>query len=259
MLHLSLALAAALAADDDFDFEIEPAQVLSVAPIQDDETAAEDENEGWEGAVTVGASITDGNTDVTNASATADALHEEDDDRWTLGFTWNYSEDAGVVTQRKTYGRAQYDHFLTEKTYWLAQASAEADEEAGVDLRTTLGVGIGQQFRDDETWKVAGEVGLTWFTQDFEEGDDEDYIAARLAAKWEYNHSDTWSFGQTAEIFPSLEDNDDIYSKLDTRVKATLTEKMFAQFQWIWDWDNTPAEGSERSDHLYLLTLGWQF
>ena len=91
------------------------------------------------------------------------------------------------------------------------------------------------------------------------DADDGQYLAARVAYKWDYAHSDRWSFSQTAEIYPSLEESDDVYAKVDTRAKATLSENMFAQFQWLYDWNNTPAEGKKRVDNLYLITIGWTF
>ncbi len=66
-------------------------------------------------------------------------------------------------------------------------------------------------------------------------------------------------FGQTAEVFPSLEDIEDISGKLDTRVRVSITDDMFAQLQWVMDYDNTPAEGAYRMDHRVILSLGWGF
>ena len=221
-----------------------------------DETAASPQ---WEGAVTVGVSLTEGNTDITKASAAVDASKKLEKERYTLGFSWNFSEENETVTQRKTYGKGQYDRFVSEKMYWLLQASAEADDAAGVDLRTTVGAGVGYQFSDTEKWKLSGEAGLSWFNEEFEDSTENDYIAARLAYKWAYILSEKWAFEQSGEIFPSLEDSEDIYSKIDSRAKVTLTENMFAQAQWVWDWDNTPAAGNDRSDHLLLITVGWSF
>lgn len=232
---------------------------VTLAPTSAQDDPVVEEKPGWEGSFTVGVSITDGNTDIQKASAAMDAVKELEKDRYTVGLSWNFSEENGVVNQRKTYGKAQYDRFLTEKSYWLVQASAEADKTAGVDLRTTVGVGLGYQVKDTEKFKLSGEAGLSSFSESFTNGMDSDYIAARLAYNWAYLMSDKWSFEQTGVIFPSLEDSDDIYSKIDTRAKASLTDNMFAQLQWVWDWDNTPAAGAERSDHLYLLTVGWSF
>jgi putative salt-induced outer membrane protein YdiY len=255
---ISLALAAAAAAPT-VSTPAEPVlQPLAPPAVSaQDDAAAKDP--AWQGAFTVGVSLTDGNTDITKASATADAVKELDGSRYTLGFSWNFSEEDGIISQRKTFGRAQYDRFLSDKMYWLAQTSAEADSQAGVDLRTTIGGGIGYQLKDTDTFKLGGEAGLSWFNEELDPNVKNDYIAARLAYNWTYKLSDKWVFEQNGDIFPSLEDAADIYSKIDTRVKATLTESMFAQLQWVWDWDNTPATGRKRSDNLYLLTIGWKF
>jgi putative salt-induced outer membrane protein YdiY len=214
----------------------------------------------WTGAVNAGATIASGNTDSTNANAGADAEYRREKDRVTLKFQWNYSEEDDVVSQRRIFGAAKYDYFLSEKTYALAQTSGEYDTKANLDLRATLGVGIGRQLRDDEKWKLSGEAGLTYFDEDYVgSADDSEYLAARLAYGVEYKAIKDWLLAQTGEIYPSLEDSEDVYAKLDTKARMSLTEKMFAQFEWIYSWDNTPATGSDRVDNLYLFTLGWSF
>ncbi len=236
--------------------------VQPLAPLpaaQDTQADPEQAEPAWTGSVTAGISLTDGNTDLQRASATADAIKDLGHERYTLGFAWNFTEQDGVVTQRKTFGKAQYDRFIDEKLYWLANVSLEADSQADLDLRTIIGAGLGYQFYDNEEFKLSGEAGLSHFDEDFKESKDDSYVAARLAAKWDWNYSEAWIFGQTVDVLPSLEESDDVYAKLDTRAKATLTDNMFAQFQWIMDWDNTPAEGKERADHLYLVTIGWTF
>jgi putative salt-induced outer membrane protein YdiY len=213
----------------------------------------------WTGTVTAGISATEGNTDIKKASATADGKKELAESRYTFGLSWNFSQESDLITQRKSFGKAQYDHFFTEKTYWLAQSSAEADVQAGVDLRTTLGMGAGRQFLSMDEWNVSGELGLTWFNQEEAGSESQSYMAARMAYNLGWKPNDRWEFLQSAEVYPSLEDTNDVYSKVDTRAKATLGDNMFAQVQWVMDWDNTPASGAERVDSLFLLTVGWKF
>jgi hypothetical protein len=46
---------------------------------------------------------------------------------------------------------------------------------------------------------------------------------------------------------------------VDTRLRASLTQRLFGQLQWIFNYDSTPAPGSGEDDSLFLLTLGWKF
>jgi putative salt-induced outer membrane protein YdiY len=214
----------------------------------------------WKGSISVGATASDGNTNRKTGTATADVSKRREKDRISFGFLWNYAKEEGVTTQRRTLGTAKYDYFLTKKAYLLAQASGESDLNAQLDLRTIVGVGAGYQFREDEKWKIAGEAGLAYVDENYEDNTaDKDFLAARLAYKVDWKASDLWEAGQAAEIFPSLENKEDVNARVDTHAKLTLTKSMFAQFQWLFTWDNTPATGAKRVDDLYLVTLGWSF
>ncbi len=220
----------------------------------------------WTGSVAINASSSDGNTDKNTIGASVQAENKGATDRWSGQLFWNYADEKGVgVTQRRTYGQLKYDYFFDPKMYAWAAVSGENDFGANLKLRTTIGAGVGYQFHDDKQWKVQGEVGLAYVDEDFKElpatpSSDKDYLAARLAYKADYTSEDgKWTAGNWGEIFPSLESGDDISARLDTHGRVNLTDKMFAQLQWIMSWDNTPSTGSDRVDDLYLFSLGWSF
>lgn len=246
---------------------VSPLDAVSAVP-QDAATPAAPAEPKWTGAVSLGASLFDGDTDTRNANATADAEYRREKDRFTFNFWWNYQEDKNAtpsITQRRTGLKGKYDYFFTKKTYGLAQASAENDFATDVKLRTTIGVGVGHQFLEDEswigsgTWKVLLEAGVSMFDEDFYNAQDSDYVAARGAYNLDWKPSAKWGLTQTYEIFPSLEDSSDVFMTLDTRGKIALTEKMFAQLQWKWTYDNTPAGTLSRTNDLYALSVGWSF
>ena len=230
------------------------ADEAGTAPVE-----TEPEPPKWTGSVTFGSSVTGGNTDIKKFSLTADALKELSKSRYTLSVLWNFSEEDGDISQRRIFGSGQFDRFVTERLYWLAQLSGESDKNADVDLRTTAGGGLGYQFLDDEKWKLSGELGLSYFDERFATDEDNDYVALRTAYKVDWTPNSRWNFAQGIQVFSSLEDVDDVYAKVDTRLKVTIAGSLFAQFQWIYDWNNTPASGKERVDNLYLLTIGWTF
>lgn len=214
----------------------------------------------WHGSVSLGATIATGNTERTTFAASGKAENRREKDRRSAELLWNYTEEDDSVTERRIFALGKYDYFVNEKRYWFGQLSGEYNKAAFLDLRVIIAGGLGHQFREDEKLKFGGEVGLAYVDEDYEvNADDGEYIAARLAYKADWNPDEKWNLGQTTELFPSLEDSDDISARVDTHAKLALSEKMFAQVQWLYTWDNTPATGAERVDNLFLLMLGWSF
>lgn len=265
---LSMLLLLASGADAAVPAEPRPLS-LTEALAQPSATPAVPQDEapptGWTGSAAAGVTVTDGNSESRSVNATANAEYRRTDDRFTFGLLWLFAENANnptdtwMITDRKTQGWGQYDYFFSKKTYGFGKAQWEYDLQAALNLRQTYSVGLGQQIKETETYKLSGELGVAYVDQDFKTaGDDVDFIAARAAYNVDWTINETWSFGQNGEIFPSLESSDDIYAKLNTRLKAAFSDKMFAQLQWLYDWNNSPATGAERVDNQYLLSIGWK-
>jgi putative salt-induced outer membrane protein YdiY len=217
----------------------------------------------WVGSVTAGAALTTGNTDRVAANAAAEVIRRSEDTRLTVRGTWDYGEDkatgAWVLSQRRVFGSAKYDWFFSKRTYLWGQTTGEYDKFADLDLRLTAGGGVGYQFYDDADFALQGELGLTYFDENRIVGTDDSYLAARGAYRARWNLNDQVTLLQDGEFYPSVEDVADFYARIDTRLRASLTSAMFAQLQWIFDYDNTPATGFERQDHRVLASVGWSF
>lgn len=275
MLHhiLHAALAAAMGAGAPLELpaaEPEP----ELAPTTQDPAPAEEPK--WTGAVALGLARAFGNTERTSGNLTADAGLRREKDRWTFGAWWFYAEEENdlgesTITERRYGGKGQYDYFLSKKSYLLANALGERDDKARLQLRATAGLGYGYQFKEEENFKLSGELGVVYFIEDYltpeptvddpnpEAVGPETYPAARAAYKVEYKPATSWTLSQIGEAYPSLEKGEDIYTKLDSRVRYDMSANLFGQFQWLWDYDNTPASGQERSDHRLFLTVGYSF
>lgn len=245
--HLLLLLAPALGASD-------PGATPTVLALDDKPPM-----HVWTGGVNGSAIITDGNTETRSANAGANAEYRREKDRTSFGAFWNYQDDSTGVTQRRTGAKAQYDYFFAEKTYGLVQTSIENDKSADLERRWIFGVGVGEQLLENTEHKVSVEAGVSWFDEHFGSSPNADYFAARAAYNWDWNMNKDWTFFHGGEIYPSLENSNDVYAKLDTRIKVSLSDKMYAQGQWVMDWDNTPAAGKESVDDRYILSIGWTF
>ena len=213
---------------------------------------------GWSGTVTLGLGLVTGNTETETVNLTADAEYRRKQDRTTLGALYIREEQFGLTTQDKQGARAQYDYFITDKTYVLGQAGYFADAIANLDSRLTAGAGAGHQFFEKEKLKLNGEAGLSYVDEVFDNATpDNEYWALRAAYNVAWFPSPAWEVAQSLSVFPELEDFSNYILNSDARVKVTLSDKLFAQLQWLHIFNETPAAGAERTDNNWMLSLGW--
>ncbi len=219
----------------------------------------------WTGSVAVGATYQTGNTDTRAVNANAQAEYRGDDDRWTANGYWNYGDTKDQVTNeyelnaRKAGLGVKYDRFLSKQLYAFVNAGVETDRLADLQRRDFIGVGVGYQWKEDETLKWGSEIGAGYFNETRYVSEDSEYISARAANNVDWKINDKSSLANTLAIYPSLESADDVFGRSDTRFKTSLTDTMFLQLQWVWDYDNTPATDKDRNDHTITLGLGWSF
>jgi putative salt-induced outer membrane protein YdiY len=229
------------------------------------EAVAEPAPPAWTRSVSLGFTLTRGNSETTTIAGSFDAERKVEKNRYSANAWYNGSDQTDKatgdsVTTAKNYGgKVQYDRFVSERLYWLANAKAEKDELAALQLRATGGLGLGYQFQDTETFKLNGEAGLNYVSEDYEGAAPNEFLAARLAYNAGYVWTPTAKLGQKMELLPSLEDSDDWTSKLDTHMDVSMTEAMFLRVQHVLDYDNSPAAGAKNADNRIILTVGWSF
>lgn len=220
----------------------------------------------WTGAFKVGAGLTSGNSERRNVGASFDAELRRSDDRISADAAWDYAEDKPQgqstwnLTQRRVGAGLKYDRFLSKKLYYLITTRVLGDTLADIDLRYTAGLGLGYQLIEDTTTALSVEAGLSYFNENYRSATpSKDYVAARVAYKLRHAFNDKTRLIHGVEAFPSLESPDDVYFQSTTEVQTNLSDSMIGSLAWIWDYDNTPAPGRDRSDHRVLLSVGWTF
>lgn len=219
----------------------------------------------WTGSIDLGFMTTSGNTDITTTNANANAQKETEKDRWTLRANYALTEEDGDKTQEKMGGGAQYDYFLEEDWYLFANLTADKDKIANLDLRARAGVGVGHQVWDEEKRKLAVEAGLNYTVErydvdeDSEDEDEQEFVSAILAVRYEQQIREDSTFASDLELYPSLEDSDDFTARWDNRLRVDMTENMFVQAQAVFDYDNSPVNDNDELDGRYIFGLGWTF
>ncbi|HEY7118548.1 MAG TPA: DUF481 domain-containing protein [Tepidisphaeraceae bacterium] len=221
-------------------------------------------SEAWTGDVVAGALFSRGNSYSDQANISFDLTRRTEQDRWifTGGYNFGRQRDSTGNKFSSTdnwYGTGEYDYFLTPRLYAFASLRYEHDRIADVDYRFTPAAGLGYQWIDAPDFKLSTEAGLSYVIEKFENGDSNDFIAAKLAYHVNKKFNDKVELFHNLEYYPSLERLDDYLIITDAGIRATLTAKMFAEYKLEFRYDATPAEAASRSDVRNIVGVGWKF
>jgi putative salt-induced outer membrane protein YdiY len=222
-------------------------------------------NPAKEPAVTItargnaGLSVAKGNTKTENYHLDGQFIARTLKNRFTAFGEYNRSEDGGEETADNALGFLKYDHFLSPKWYAYGNTSFETDDFKDLDLRSVLGAGVGHQIWETPLKNLAVEVGVAYVNEDFDKAEDEDYSAGRWSIGFDhYLLKNAVQFFHFDEGFVGLEDTSDMFIRTRTGFRIPLYRGITATAQYNLDWDNSPSPGNDKTDHMYLFTLGYQ-
>jgi putative salt-induced outer membrane protein YdiY len=212
------------------------------------------------GRINVGFNKASGNTNLENAHVDAELIARTWENRVTLGGTYNRAAENDQKTEDNATGHLKHDYFLTSKLYWYLHGLIERNEFKDINLRTTVGPGLGYQAFEGELMNIALEAGSSYVNTNYDQGPDEDSIAGRWAVKFDrFFFEKLFQFYFANEGYVSASDASDVFMFTKTGMRFPVRGGLFLNAGFEWDWDNTPAEGADDSDYRYILSLGYGF
>lgn len=219
----------------------------------------------WTGSFKLAGNLMSGNTERRSSGLAFQAERRSKVDRITAYGSWDYADEKSAsgpwnLTQRRAGMGLQYDYFLDTRWYSLATTSALGDTLADIELRYTVGAGIGHQVLDSPTRTLLVELGLSYVNESYRSDTPGiDYVGMRVAYKLVHHFSDKTRILHGVEAYPSLQSNNDFYLQAATELQTNMTESMIGSLSWVIDYDNTPAPGLDRTDSRVVLAVGWAF
>ncbi|WP_429886482.1 DUF481 domain-containing protein [Geoalkalibacter halelectricus] len=213
----------------------------------------------WSGNIFLGGAHQAGNTDRMSLTFGADAVRRSPEDRFSLSFLYNYAEEDGELTTRDAYGSMKYDYFFTPRFYGLLSVELLKDRFKDLNLRAVVGPGVGYQVWDDTRKGLDLEAGVAYFSEDRIDGEDEQWITARLAAIFRYQITPWLRFTDTLILYPHLEDGGEYTLRNDATLITSLGSAWSLRLGNIWERDSDPAPGVKKDDFRTTLALQYSF
>lgn len=217
------------------------------------------EDEATSTTISLGANLTDGNSDTLALSA---RLQDESTfaESWksVLAAEANYGEtdDEKSVDNAKIQENIQKS--FTSLLYAALDASAAYDDIALLDYRFILGPAAGLHLIATDPFTLDVEVGPSYVWEKLDDVTD-DYLAVRFAERAAWTISETSKLVQDLEYLPKADDFDQYLLNagvsLETKVAANLVLSLSLEDKY----NSTPAEGLEENDLSLVASLGLSF
>lgn len=213
----------------------------------------------WMGNITLGGNLQDGNTDSMNFSAGALAVRRSENDRFLINVLYNKTENNGESTAENTYGQLKYDYFLNPKWYLYLNIDMLSDEFKDINFRTSVGPGFGYQIWEEEGRALGLEAGLSYTNEDMDQGEDTDWLAARLAVNFLYKLFDRIVFTDQFVIYPNLDDTGEYTLRNEAALVTDIGASWAFKLSNIWERNSNPGPDLERDDFTWILGLQYSF
>lgn len=206
----------------------------------------------------IGGSFASGNSDAQSVHLDGEWVARNPTHRVTLGGELNEASQDGVDTASNWRLGLKYDHFVNARTYFYANTRFDHDGQADLDLRSTIGGGVGRQILDRDDLKLSIEGGLSLVKEDYAHAPDERFPGARVGARYE---QDVWqgrlTLFHTGDLLLSLESLDDYLYQSRTGFRVPVGNGLSLGSQVNFDYDGVPAAGKNSADTTVIVKLDY--
>lgn len=213
----------------------------------------------FETTVALGVTLTDGNSETTQANASILAAGERAKlGSVRFGAEANYAESTvssnsqTTVENAKAFAGARKT--LSEKTFAALDATALYDDVADLDYRFTIGPGLGVYLLKSDATKLSTEAGVTFVSEKLG-GVSNEYAALRLAERFERQLSATAKLWQSAEYVSQIDDFDKYFVNAEIGVEAALNSHLSLRVVVQDKYESLPAAGREHNDVTIIAGL----
>ena len=221
----------------------------------------------WAVTSSAGLTLTRGNsrTLLGVAKTTADKKWDQGKDELSLDADATYGSTTlnGVnqTTADQIHGFAQYNRLFTDRFYGYFRAEGLHDQVASIDMRLTVGPGVGYYVMKETNTTLRAEAGAAYVDEkDRVQADSwRSYETLRLAENFEHKFSPHARVWESVEILPQVDKFSNYILNAEIGVESTLTKKLSQQIYLQDFYHSDPAAGRLKNDVKLVAALAYKF
>ncbi|NQD38668.1 DUF481 domain-containing protein [Permianibacter sp. IMCC34836] len=234
--------------------------LLPAAVLAEDATEA---TPAWKGEGELGYVAARGNTDTETVSGKLKLGYASGAWSHELGLAAlkSTAEDPDTGEDEETANRyqvtGQSNYAVSERSYAFGSFRYEKDEFSGYDHQTTLAVGYGYHFLNEELHKLSAEVGAGQRRSeliDTGEKESETIMRLRVAHGWQFTASSKWTNDLLVEA-----GDENTFSEFVTGLKVDMNSSFAIKVAYAIRQNSEVPDDREKTDTLTTINLVFGF
>lgn len=213
----------------------------------------------WVSSVSLGASLTRGNSDTTLVTTKALTDWKAKMNELSFGADAAYGESDGTENVETLHGFGQWNRLFTDRFYGYLRAEGLHDGIADIDYRATLGPGAGYYLLKETNTTLAVEGGGSVVFERLG-GNSDSYATLRVAERFEHKFSQHGArIWEKVELLPQVDNFNNYIVNAEIGVEASIAKDLSLQTYLDDSYNNQPATGREKNDTKLVSAISYNF
>ena len=218
-----------------------------------------DEYYEWDTTVDLSATLRKGNTDSSNSRLNANSILKLGDHRHIGDFVFSRETLDSITSKEQTLLTYSYNWLYTDDWFVAGNASFERDPIRELDKRLILGAGIGYDVWNDAGRLWTMQLGLGGQTEEIGmEKNDSGIAFWSMRISHDLIGGDLNLFHNNS-ITTNISGRSNTVLKTSTGFRYEITDLLYANVEFVYDYESDPADIAENEDVSLLVGLGLEF
>lgn len=185
--------------------------------------------------------------------------------KWSAGAKYesSFSGGGGISTLRNDVGLIGTRQLRSPHNFYLGVVGFQQNDEQQLELRTTVGGGLGHIFRSTNNSFVSVFGGAVFNREHYSSSATVDGTAdsaeALIGTQLNFFRFKTTNILVNAKVYPSLTDLGRTRFDLNTSLKLRIAKDLYWRFGYYLNVDSRPPQNLPKTDYGSNSSLGWSF
>ena len=234
-------------------------ETIQIALADIFELVEPEEDFDWESHVDFSTAINSGNTTSTTGLLRADSTIRVPNHRHLIEFTASHESADDVTTKEQSLLKYDYHWFFNEPWFLSTQISGERDPIIELDHRAIVSLGVGRDIWYTPRLTLSVQLGLGAQTEEIGGMTEDSSVATwTLRYRQEFLNNDFELF-HNHTITHNLDGRTNTSYKTSTGVRYEITDLLYVNFTFDYDYETDPAPGVGSEDSTLLVGIGAEF